>query len=379
MTVVLCTRERPEALRAALTSVLAQDYPQLQVIVVDNAPTTDATRLVLARLADPRVTLLTEPTPGLSTARNAGVAAASTDWIAFTDDDVVVDRDWLAGLARGIAAAGPDCACVTGFVATGELATPAQGWFDARIGWNRVVAPRVFRLAEPPADLPLFPFQVGSYGAGANFAARADVLAALGGFDTHLGAGTATKGGEDIDLFFRVVLAGHALAYEPSALVWHRHRDDVDALVAQAVGYGRGFSAWATKTLLTPGPLARGLGVVASRALRHPSAVLGPLAAYRSPLAAAPPRPDASTSAPDARAEEGRDARPRGDAERDHADEIGVDILAVEHRATWSGPPTYLRLRYGPAATRVGATARASARRAAATITARARAARRGQ
>lgn len=312
ITVVLCTRDRPEPLRIALRSVLDQDYPQLTVIVVDNAPATDATARVVAELADPRVRLVTEPTPGLSNARNTGVLAASTPWVAFTDDDVRADPDWLRGIARGIWRGGLDCAAVSGFVPTGELRTPAQAWFDSRIGWNRVFTPRVFRLSEPPADLPLFPFQVGVYGAGANFAARRDVIAGLRGFDVQLGAGTDTKGGEDIDFFFRLVLAGHTLVYEPSAVVWHRHRDTREALVAQAVGYGRGFSAWATKTVLTPGNLMRGLATVARRG-RFSTA---PLADYRSPMSPDAPPP-----------------------------EVGVDVLRIEHRATLSGPPMYLRAR----------------------------------
>lgn len=321
VSVVICTRDRPEPLRIALTSVLAQDYPDFDVIVVDNAPSTDATARIVADLDDPRVHLVTEPVPGLSTARNAGVAATTRPWVAFTDDDVRTDPGWLRALARGIARGGEECVCVSGFVPTGELRTPAQAWFDSRIGWNRVFTPRVFRLGEPPADLPLFPFQVGVYGAGANFAARRDAIERLGGFDVNLGAGTESKGGEDIDFFFRVVLGGHTLVYEPSAVVWHRHRDTDDALVSQAVGYGRGFSAWATKTVLTPGNLARGLLTVARRG----SISTKPLAQYRQPMSVdAPPPP------------------------------VGVDVLRVEHLATLYGPVAYLKTRLRTVVDRAG-------------------------
>ncbi|GAB94058.1 GT2 family glycosyltransferase [Kineosphaera limosa] len=330
ITVVMCTRDRPEPLRTALGSVLGQDYPGLQVVVVDNAPATDASARVVAEFDDPRVALVTEPTPGLSNARNTGVAAVTTPWVAFTDDDVRADSGWLRGLARGIARGGADCAAVSGFVPSGELRTPAQAWFDSRIGWNRVFAPRVFRLSEPPPDLPLFPFQVGVFGAGANFAARTDVIASLGGFDRHLGAGTQTKGGEDIDFFFRLVLAGHALTYEPSAVVWHRHRDTQDALVSQAIGYGRGFSAWATKTVLTPRNLVRGLLTVARRG----SFSAAPLADYRAPMSPDTPPPP-----------------------------VGVDVLRIEHRATLTGPPAYLRSRARPLLARVRPLAAAAATR----------------
>jgi GT2 family glycosyltransferase len=74
----------------------------------------------------------------------------------------------------------------------------------------------------------------------------------LGGFDNALGVGTRTGGGEDIDMFTRVILEGYSLVVQPSAIVWHRHRDDLDDLSAQARGYGSGLGAWLTKILLNP-------------------------------------------------------------------------------------------------------------------------------
>ena len=106
---------------------------------------------------------------------------------------------------------------------------------------------RVYSLDDPPHDLPLFPFQIGAYGTGANFAVRRETIRRLGGFDEALGAGTRTRGGEDIDMFFRVLTAGYALANEPSSIIWHRHRSDTDALLVQARGYGLGLGAWLTK------------------------------------------------------------------------------------------------------------------------------------
>jgi hypothetical protein len=107
-------------------------------------------------------------------------------------------------------------------------------------------------MADPPADQPLFPFQVGRFGTGANFAVKRDRVLQLGGFDEALGAGTASQGGEDLDLFFRVLTAGDALATEPAAIVWHRHRSDNEALLVQARGYGLGLGAWLTKVVLDP-------------------------------------------------------------------------------------------------------------------------------
>ncbi|MGU3499013.1 glycosyltransferase family 2 protein [Mycobacterium sp. C31M] len=246
ISVVLCTRERPDDLTGALASLATIDYPDFEIVVVDNAPLTDATERVVAAAGESRIRRVVEPVAGLSNARNAGLRAARHDIVAFTDDDVVVDPYWLQGLARGFDRS-DQVACVCGMVPSGELRTAAQAYFDQRVSWAATLAPRTYSLAEPPADLPLFPFQVGIYGTGANFAIKRSAATAMGGFDEALGAGTSTKGGEDIDMFFRLVAAGHTLVNEPAAIVWHRHRSDGAALLIQARGYGLGLGAWLTK------------------------------------------------------------------------------------------------------------------------------------
>ncbi len=251
ITVVVCTRDRVEMLKLALASILELDYPDLAVIVVDNAARTGETRDYVTGLADPRVRLVVEPLPGLSRARNAGLSAASTDIVAFTDDDVVVDGNWLQGLADGFNR-GQAVGCVCGIVPSGEIRTPAQAYFDQRVGWARSCKPVLYQLDSPPPNVPLFPFQVGIYGTGANFAIRRSVVLELGGFDEALGVGAPTAGGEDLDIFFRVLGAGWQLAYEPSAIVWHRHRADNAALALQARAYGLGLGAWLTKIAFDP-------------------------------------------------------------------------------------------------------------------------------
>ena len=248
VTIVLCTRDRPDPLGMALTSLLALDYPQVEVIVVDNASVTEASAEVVASIGDARIRLVKEPRPGLARARNCGVLAASHDVMAFTDDDVVVDRWWLWGLLDGFAA-GANVACVCGMVASGELRSFPQAYFDRRVTWARSCSPQIYSLSAPPKGQPLFPFQVGQFGTGANFAMRRSVVAALGGFDEALGVGSQTRSGEDIDMFVRVLLAGHQLVYQPSALVWHRHRADMRSLHMQISGYGVGLGAWITKLL----------------------------------------------------------------------------------------------------------------------------------
>jgi glycosyltransferase involved in cell wall biosynthesis len=252
ITVVVCTRDRADQLRTSLNAILRLDYPRFDVVVVDNASKTSATRDLLAReFVDPRIEFVAEPVAGLSRARNTGLQKATGEIVAFTDDDVVVDRYWLSQLAAAYVAA-PGIDCVTGLVPSGELRTRVQGFFDDRVTWSKSIRPRVYSMAAPPEDLPMFPFCVGQYGTGANFSLRRSTARELGGFDTAFGVGTRTGGGEDLDMFTRVLLSGRSLAVQPSAIVWHRHRDDIAELKKQAKGYGTGLGSWLTKIILNP-------------------------------------------------------------------------------------------------------------------------------
>lgn len=251
VSVVLCSRDRPDYLQVALESILACDDSDFEVVVVDNASTTTGNADVVAEIADPRVRLVPEPVPGLSRARNRGVLEARGEVVAFTDDDVAVDPGWITGVRRGFARA-EDVVCVTGLVPAGELRTVSQRWFEARVTWNKHLRGRTYRMSTPPPDMPLFPLQVGVYGTGASMAFRRAELIAMGGVDEVLGAGTRTKGGEDLDLFLRLLIAGYALVVEPTAFVWHRHRSSLGDLDSQVVGYGRGLGALLTKIMFNP-------------------------------------------------------------------------------------------------------------------------------
>ncbi|WP_411111487.1 glycosyltransferase [Streptomyces sp. c-19] len=259
--VVVATRERPEQLARALDSLLVQDHPDYEVVVVDNAPwSTDTYDLVTGKYTD-RVRYVREDTPGLAVAHNTGLAAAEGTVLAFTDDDVIADPHWLTALTEPFAA-DPGLGCVTGLILPARLGTPAQVLLESHGGFAKGFAPRLYDPAEPPADEPLFPFTAGSFGSGANMAFRADALREVGGFDPATGTGTAAKGGDDLYAFVAVLSAGFRLRYTAEALVWHHHRDTWQDVRNQAYGYGAGLTAYLTATLvrsprLLPALLAR--------------------------------------------------------------------------------------------------------------------------
>lgn len=252
VSVVVCTRNRSEVLAICLQYLQGLAYPHLEVIVVDNAPSDDSTRRVVEAAAsrDSRFRYVCEPRAGLSCARNRGLLAARGTYVAYTDDDVSVDSRWIDGLLRGFQR-DETVACVTGLVCSASIMNAAEAYFDARASsWSTRFRSVVYDLDRSVAADPLAPYSAGKFGTGANFAFDRNWLNELGAFDDALGAGTRTRGGEDLDMFVRVLNSGRAIAYEPAAVVWHRHRADDSALLKQMYGYGTGMSALIAKYLV---------------------------------------------------------------------------------------------------------------------------------
>jgi GT2 family glycosyltransferase len=252
ITVVVCTRERPDALRLCVRSLLAQAYPRFRVLIVDNAPTTDATAVVAkeaAGLGTVAVDYLVAPLPGLSHARNAAVAAAPGEILAWIDDDETADEHWLAELARALADH-PTADVVSGVIVPAELETQAQIWFEEFGGHSkgRGFTPAVFSPATARQQSPLYPLP--PFGTGANMLFRAGVIERIGGFDNALGAGQPAMGSEDTLAFTAVLRGGGTIAYQPTAVTRHYHRRDLAGLHRQLVGYGVGLTAAYTSMLM---------------------------------------------------------------------------------------------------------------------------------
>ena len=243
-TVVVCTRERPGDLRRCLHSLAGQRYPAFSVLVVDNAPRSDATRRVVEHSTWPmEVTYTVEPRAGLSVARNHALRLLDGGLVAWLDDDEMADAHWLAELARGFHRH-PVAAAVSGAVVPAELESRAQVWFEQFGGHSkgRGFTAAVFSPATADRQSPLYPLP--PFGVGANMAFRVAALHAVGGFDEALGAGTPAKGGEDTAVFTRLLRSGATTVYQPSAVTRHVHRRDVAGLRAQMHGYGAGLTAF---------------------------------------------------------------------------------------------------------------------------------------
>lgn len=239
ISVVVCTRDRAQLLQCCLNALRQLDYPNYEVIVVDNASRDDATARVVA--ATP-FRYVREDRPGLDWARNRGIAEAGHAIIAYIDDDAQAAPGWLRGLAAAFA--DPLVAAVTGLVVPSELATPAQQLFEQYGGMGKGALTRQFQRARLCARDLLSAHQVG---VGANMAFRRTTFAQVGHFDTALDVGTPSSGGGDLDMFHRVLVAGLTLRYEPSVVVYHQHRRELEALRRQLYANGRSFGVYLLK------------------------------------------------------------------------------------------------------------------------------------
>ncbi len=244
--VVVATCDRPRDLDACLRSLTAQTLAADRIVVVDDAPGAGATKAVAERHARWAPVIYVEGgRSGLSDAHNRGVAAVSTPIVAFTDDDVVADEDWLRRLVEGFA--DHEVACVTGRIIPLELESRAQHLLEAFAGYGKGTERMVYDLGPNRPNDPLFPFAAGKLGSGANMAFTRAFLDELGGFDPALGAGTRAKGGDDLAAFFEVIQRGHRLAYEPAAVIRHRHGREYRTLRRQVYGCGVGLTAFLAK------------------------------------------------------------------------------------------------------------------------------------
>jgi GT2 family glycosyltransferase len=255
VTIAICTKDRPDDLAFLLKSLetsiatAARRNVALEIIVIDNAPSDDRTRQTA--LSFPGTRYVLESKPGLNFARNRAVLEAHGDWVAFMDDDVSADGGWLNGFLDA-AVAYDDAGCITGLVLPLELETDAQILFEKDGGFRKGFLRAVHRpFSEGNPIYPCFP---GLFGTGANMGVRRDIVRELGGFDDALDTGAPLPGGGDLDMFYRIIRAGHALVYEPSALVFHRHRRSMKELRRQYWSWGLGFMSFAAKSYRSDPP-----------------------------------------------------------------------------------------------------------------------------
>jgi O-antigen biosynthesis protein len=208
--VVVCTRNRPDALNRCLRALEQLAYPSFEVMVVDNAPSDDRALEVSRRAG---VRYLVEPIPGLSRARNTGARACSSEVVAFTDDDAVPEPAWLSHLASQFH--DPEVA-----VATGRTLPLLEAPADASESDSTDLGPSVIRLdRRHPLWFEMACF--GGIGNGNNMAFRSRLFDEWRGFDERLGRGAPLSSCEEHRAFAQLIERGYAVVYTPQARVRH--------------------------------------------------------------------------------------------------------------------------------------------------------------
>jgi GT2 family glycosyltransferase len=271
--------QKPEELRESVARVTQLDYPDFDVVVVDNRARSDAPELPDFSFSD-KVRVVRERVPGVSSARNRGIASSRGSILVFTDDDVMVEPRWLRALATRFVVQ-PEVDALGGLILPAALNTRAQLWFEEYFGgFSRWFWP-MSSSAEHHPDDQMFPFAPGRYAAGANMAFRREALERVGGFPRNLGTGTPALGGEDLAVFLELATSGSTIGFEPRAVVRHHHRRHEVEFRRQVFGYGAGLTAMYTRFVLRhPRQLPIMIAMVnvgvrqlrASRTMRAPTA-----------------------------------------------------------------------------------------------------------
>lgn len=206
VSVIVCTRDRPDDFARLLPSLLASKRQPLEIIVVDQS-SSDATQSILLGASDSstRLRYVRTTSRGLSRARNEAIRLAVGDVCAFTDDDCTVAPDWIDWL-HAVFESTPDLA-----IAFGKLEPIAHD------------VEREFVPGFEPAA-PLWtrrPYNLLESGVGANMAIRREVFQRLGEFDEDLGAGAFFRSGEDSDFAYRAARSGCLILRDPRGVVVH--------------------------------------------------------------------------------------------------------------------------------------------------------------
>ena len=227
LTVAIATFDRHEKLARCIDALLAGDVSPAEIVVVDQGEQSAAEMIRAYDNQAVPVIHISDGQRGLAASRNLAGSIARGSVLAVTDDDCVPDVGWVAAIARTLAGTnGPDA--VTGRVLPLGPSQPNL----------RAVSSRTDSRPREFAGRSL-PWLVGT---GANFAVRRAWLRHVGGYDVRLGVGTAGGAGEDLDLLYRLLLAGARIRYEPDAIVYHERQSKERRTMSRG-SYGRGVGA----------------------------------------------------------------------------------------------------------------------------------------
>ncbi len=229
VSIVVCSYNGARTLRDCLGSLQNLNYPRYEVIFIDDG-SKDNTQEIMRDF--PGVRNIVQSNKGLSAARNAGIALAQGEVVAFTDSDCMVDRDWLYFLVSTLLSGN--------FAAVGgpNISPPATNWVQATVG-----------AAPGSPSHVLLTDTVAEHVPGCNMAYHKWALNEIGGFDIEY-----RKAGDDVDVCWRLMQRGYVIGFSPAAVVWHYRRFEVRTYFSQQTGYGEAEAMLRYKHLQYFGP-----------------------------------------------------------------------------------------------------------------------------
>ena len=213
ISVVLCSFNGARTIKPCLDGLVALDYPDVEVIVVDDGSTDDTAAIAAAY----PFKLVRTANQGLSAARNEGLAMATGEIVAYIDDDAWPDRQWLRYLAWTFMSS--DHAAVGG----PNINPPGGGAVATAVALAPGGPIHILRSDDEAEHIP-----------GCNAAFRVERLRAIGGFDPGF-----RVAGDDVDVCWRLHGQDWTVGFSAGAVVWHRRRDSLGAYARQQRGYGR--------------------------------------------------------------------------------------------------------------------------------------------
>jgi glycosyltransferase involved in cell wall biosynthesis len=235
LSVIICTKDRATDLDVCLMHLKDQTCKPLEIIVVDNGSSTNATENVCQKY---NVHYVREDRIGLDIARNTGVRVAQGSIVAYTDDDTLPHSHWIDEISKTFL--NPTVDAMTGLVIAASLETEAEVIFEKYWPFNRGYVPKKYDRNFFNTHLENGP-PVWEIGAGANMAFRKKVFQEAGYFDERLDAGAAGCNG-DSEMWYRLLASGKIIEYNPRAVVEHKHRTSIESLKKQLHAYMRGFT-----------------------------------------------------------------------------------------------------------------------------------------
>lgn len=213
VSVVVASYNGARTLEICLASLERLNYPDYEIILVDDGSTDSTCRIVSDH---PRVRYIHQENKGLSVARNTGISAATGEVIAFTDSDCRADEDWLFYLIGDLLSS--DLAGIGGH----NFLPPEDSWVAASVMVSPGGPAHVMLNDRDAEHIP-----------GCNMAFYKWALEEIGCFDP-----VYRKAGDDVDVCWRLQQTGHRIGFSPAGFVWHYRRSTVKAYLQQQAGYG---------------------------------------------------------------------------------------------------------------------------------------------